>query len=50
MAHAIIIAIAKAEYDAEYVAFRGGYMTRPVVQKLLGNIGIDLFGGGEFPN
>ena len=48
-AHAIIIAIAKAENDPEYVAYRRGYKIRTVVQKLLAKTGIDLFGGGGFP-
>jgi hypothetical protein len=44
-----IIAIAKAENDPEYVAYRRGYKIRPVVQKLLAKTGIDLSGGGGIP-
>ena len=47
LAHAIIIAIAKAENDPEYAACRRGYKIRPVVQKLLAKTGIDLSGGGD---
>jgi len=50
LAHAIVIAIGKAENDSEYVAYRRGYKIRPVVQKLLAKTGIDLSGGGGFPN
>jgi hypothetical protein len=50
LAHAIIIAIAKAENDPVYVAYRRGYKTRPVVQNLLAKTGIDLSGGGGSPN
>jgi len=49
LAHAIIIAIAEAENDSEYVAYRRGNEIRPVLQQLLANTGIDLSGGGGFP-
>ena len=46
LAHAIIIAIAKAENDPNYTSNRDGRKIRPVVQKLLAKTGIDLSGGG----
>ena len=49
LARAIIIAVAKAENDPEYVAYRIGYKIRPVVQKLLDRTGISLSGGGGIP-
>ena len=50
LVHAIIIAIAKAENGTDYKAYRKGRKIRPVVRKLLANTGIDLSGGGGFPN
>ena len=49
-AHAIIIAIAKAENDPNYTSYRDVINIRPVVRKLLSKTGIDLSGGGRFPN
>jgi len=50
LAHAKIIAIEKVEMYPVYKAYRQGRKIRPVVQNLLDKTGIDLFGGGEFPN
>ena len=50
LAHAIIIAIVKAKNSPLYLAYRRRYKIRPVVQKLLAKTGIDLSGGGGFPN
>jgi len=50
LAHAIIIAIAKAENYPEYAAYRRRYKVRPAEKKLLANTGIDFSGGGGFPN
>ena len=49
LAHAIIIAIAKVKNDPDHKAYRHGRKIRPVVQKLLAKTGIDLSGGGVFP-
>ena len=45
LARAIIIAVAKAENDPDYVAYRRGYKIRPVVQKLRAETGIVQSGG-----
>jgi len=50
LAHALVIAIAKAENDPNYVAYRKGRKILPVVRNLLDTTGIDLSGGGGFPN
>ena len=50
LAHALIIAIAGVEYDANYKAYRQGWNIRPVVQTLEQQIGIDLTSGEGFPN
>ena len=50
LAQAIIIAIAKLENDPDYKAYRQGIKIRPVVQMLPDKPGIDLYGGGDFPN
>jgi len=50
LAHALVIAIAKAENDPDYVAYRRGYKIRPVVRYLLDSTGIDLSGGGGTPH
>jgi hypothetical protein len=47
--HATKIAIAKAEKHPNYASYRDGRKIRPVVQKLLAKTGIDLSGGGGFP-
>jgi len=49
LAHAIIIAIAKLENDANYKAYRQGRKIRPVVQSLLQETGIELTRGGGIP-
>jgi len=49
LAQALIIAIAKAENDPDYKAYRQGRKILPVVQKLLAKTGIDLSGGGGIP-
>ena len=49
LAHAIIIAIAKAENDPDYKAYRKSRKIRPVVRKLLAKTGIVLSGGGGIP-
>jgi len=46
LAHALIIAIPKAENDPHYKAYRHGRKILTVVQKLLAKTGIDLSGGG----
>jgi hypothetical protein len=42
LAHALVIAIAKATNDPNYKAYRQGRKIRPVVQNLLATTGIDL--------
>jgi hypothetical protein len=42
LAHALIIAIAKLENDANYKSYRRGRRIRPAVQNLLETTGIDL--------
>ena len=49
LAHAIIIAIAKAENDPNYTSYRDGRNIRPVVRKLLAETGIVLSGGRGIP-
>ena len=49
LAHALIIEIAKADNNPEYVAYRRCYKIRPIVQYLLATTGIDLSGGGGIP-
>jgi hypothetical protein len=49
LAHALVIEIAKADNNPEYVAYRRGYKIRPIVQDLLATTGIDLSGGGGIP-
>jgi len=49
LAHAIIIAIARLENDANYKAYRQGRKIRPVVQSILQETGIDLTRGGGIP-
>ena len=50
LAHALIIAIASVENDANYKAYRQGRKIRPVVEALLQQTGIDLTRGGGSPN
>ena len=50
LAHALIIATAKADKDPNYETYRRGYKIRPVVRNLLVTTGIDLSGGGGPPN
>ena len=50
LAHAIIIAIAKVDKDANYKAYRQGRKIRPVVQSLLQETGIHLTRGEGSPN
>ena len=50
LAHAIIIAIAKVENDANYKSYLQGRKIRPVVEALLQQTGIDLTRGGRSPN
>ena len=45
----IIIAIAKAENNPDYKAYREGRKMRPVVRKLLAKAGIHLLVGGGIP-
>ena len=49
LAHALIIAIARVDNDANYKAYRQGRKIRPVVQALLQETGIDLTSGGGIP-
>jgi hypothetical protein len=49
LAHALVIAIAKATNDPNYNSYRRGYKIRPVVQNLLATTGIDLSRGEGFP-
>jgi len=49
-AHALIIAIAKAENVPNYKAYRQGRKILPVVRSLLDKTRIDLSGGGGSPN
>ena len=46
LAHALIIAIARVENDANYKAYRQDRKIRPVFQVLLQQTGIDLTSGG----
>jgi len=50
LAHALIIAIARVDNDANYTAYRKGRKIRPVVQALLKETGTDLTNGGGSPN
>ena len=50
LAHALIIAIARVENDANYTAYRQGRKIRPVVEALLQQTGIDLTRCGGSPN
>ena len=50
LAHALLIAIARLDNDANYTAYRKGRKIRPVVQALLKETGIDLTNGGGSPN
>jgi hypothetical protein len=49
LAHALVIAIAKAENDPNYKAYRQGRKIRPEVQRLLETTGIYLSNGGRIP-
>ena len=49
LAHALIIAIARVENDANYKAYRQCRKICPVVQTLLKVTGIDLTRGGGIP-
>jgi len=49
LAHALLIAIARVDNDANYKAYRQGRKIRPVVQALLKETGIDLTNGGGIP-
>jgi len=46
LAHALIIAIARVDNDANYKAYCQGRKIRPIVQALLQQTGIDLINGG----
>ena len=50
LAHALIIAIANVYNNPNYTSYRDGRKIRPIARKLLANTGIDLSGGGGFPN
>jgi len=50
LAHALLIAIARVDNDANYKAYRKGRTIRPVVQALLQETGIDLTRGGGSQN
>ena len=49
MAHALVIAKAKVDGDPNYESYCHGYKTRPIVNRLLETMGIDLSRGGEVP-
>ena len=49
LAHALLIAIARVDNDANYKAYRQGRKICPVVQALLKETGIDLTNGGGIP-
>jgi hypothetical protein len=49
LAHALVIAIAKATNDPDYVAYRKGRKIHPVVDNLLATTGINLENGGGIP-
>ena len=49
LAQAILIAIANVEIDPIYTSYRDGSKKRPAVRKLLDKTGIQLSGGGGFP-
>jgi len=49
LAHALVIAKAKVDGDLNYESYRHGYKTRPIVNRLLETMGIDLSRGGEVP-
>jgi len=49
LAHALLIAIARGDNDANYKAYRQGRKVRPVVQALLKETGIGLNSGGGIP-
>jgi hypothetical protein len=46
LVHKLIIAIANAENDPDYVSYRRGYKIRPVVRNLLDMTDIELSGNG----
>ena len=50
LVHKLIIAIANAENDPDYVAYRRGYKIRPVERNLLDMTGIELSADGGAPN
>jgi len=49
LAHALIIAIARVDNDANYAAYRKDRKIRPVDQAVLKETGIDLTNGGGIP-
>ena len=49
LAHALIIAIARVDNDANYTAYRKGRKICPIVQTLPKETGIDLINGGGSP-
>ena len=49
LVHALLIAIARVDNDANCMAYRKGRKIRPVVQALLKETGIDLTNGGRIP-
>jgi len=49
LAHALMIAIAKVDNDANYKAYSQGWKILPVDRDLLETTGIDLASGGEIP-
>ena len=49
LAHAILIAIAKLEYNPDYKAYQKGRKIRPVVEELLDKTGLDLSEGRGIP-
>ena len=50
LTHALLIAIARVDNDANYKAYRQGRKIRPVVQALQKVTGIDPTNGGRSPN
>jgi hypothetical protein len=50
LAHALIIAIAKAKSDPNYKAYRQGWKIHQAVENLLTTTGIDLNNGAGIPD
>jgi len=49
LAHALVIAKAKADNDPNYNSYRRGFKNRPIVDRLLETTSIDLSRGGGVP-